>query len=222
MVNQGIDLIEGPRDRAVLSGQNAELTCHINTIASGTHVVQWLGNSLRTGTGKQLTFNDRVTATDIPDKFSVSTEKPYNLGLRSTDLNDAGKYSCNNVVKGQPIGGLEPQLVVLQNDTITYEWSVTYAGERDDSQKPTITWTLNGIEQTATADETTLGVYKSTFTKAASSVDNQKELNCSFTVLNVQEHCSARLNIQYPARKPALFVDGNNLPDQGIYQRTIG
>ncbi|CAH1802597.1 unnamed protein product, partial [Owenia fusiformis] len=232
-----IVLIEGPQDKAVLSGKNAELTCHINPIASGAdHVVQWIGGSARTGIGRPLSVNDRITFTDIPGKFYISTDKPYNLGLQSTDLDDAGKYACNNVLQGQPIGDVEPYLVVLdpascpmsgtttfiQNDTITFEWSVTYAGERDDSQKPTITWTLNGIEQTATPDETTPGVFKSTFTKTASSVDNLKELNCSFTVLNIQQHCSTRLNIQYPARKPTLFVDGNNIPDQAIIQRTVG
>ncbi|CAH1802601.1 unnamed protein product, partial [Owenia fusiformis] len=107
-------LIEGPQDRAVLSWQNAELTCHIDTIASGAnHVVQWIGNSIRTGAGRPISFNERITLTDIPDKFSISTEKPYNLVLQTTDLDDAGKYPCNNVLKGQPIGDIEPQLVVL-------------------------------------------------------------------------------------------------------------
>ncbi|CAH1802328.1 unnamed protein product [Owenia fusiformis] len=206
---EDIVVIKGPQDRAVFSGQNTELTCHIDPIASGaTHVVQWIGHTNRTGVGKPLSVNDRITVTDIPNKFSIHTEKPYNLGLQNTDLDDAGKYTCNNVLIGAPIGGLEPQLVVL--------------GERDGSQKPTITWTLNGIEQTATPDETTPGVFKSTFTKTASSVDNQKELNCSLRVLNIQQHCSTRLNIQYPALKPTLFVNGNNIPDQAILQRTVG
>ncbi|CAH1802598.1 unnamed protein product, partial [Owenia fusiformis] len=138
----------------------------------------WLGNSIRTGAGRPISVNGRITLTDIPGKFSISTEKPYNLKLQNADLNDAGKYQCNDVLAGALISGLEPQLVVLepascpmsgttafiQNDTITFEWSVTYAGERDDSQNPTITWTLNGIEQTATPDETTPGVFKSMFT----------------------------------------------------------
>ncbi|CAH1802327.1 unnamed protein product [Owenia fusiformis] len=226
-----IVLIEGPQDRAVLSGQNAELTCHIDTISSADHLVQWIGNS-----GEQISINDRVTTTNPHHKYSISTEKSYNLGLQNVVLDDAGKYTCNDVLTGTPIGDLEPHLVVLkpalcpmsgttsfiQNNTITFEWSVTYAGERDDSEKPTITWTLNGIEQTATPDETTPGVLKSRYTKSASSVDNQKELYCSLSVLNIQQHCSTRLNIQYPARKPTLFVDGNNIPDQAILQRTVG
>ncbi|CAH1797630.1 unnamed protein product [Owenia fusiformis] len=211
---QNVVVIEGPKDRAVLLGHNAELTCHINKTASDSnHVVQWISSSARTGAGKPLTVNERVTANDMPNKFSVSTEKSYNLGIQNTDLDDAGKYVCNNVLKGTPIGGLEPQLVVLEpepcsmpnistyneSDVITFAWSVAYAGNRDESQKPTIIWTLNGIRQTSIANETTPGVFNSTFIKEADGDDDQKELKCSFSVLNIQQHCSTKLNIQFTA-----------------------
>ncbi|CAH1802330.1 unnamed protein product [Owenia fusiformis] len=233
-----IVLIGGPRDRAVLSGKNAELTCHIDRIASGArHLVQWIGNSIRSGLSKPLSVNDTVIAIDIPNKFYISTEKPYNLGLRNIDLDDAGKYTCSDILRGKSIGGLEPHLVVLdpascpmsgttifyQNDIITFEWSVTYAGERDDSQKPTITWTLDGIKLTSPADETTPGVFKSTFTQKAYSYHNQKQLNCSFSVLNIQQHCSTKLDVRRnPALKPTLFVNGKIIQDQAILQRKVG
>ncbi|CAH1802038.1 unnamed protein product [Owenia fusiformis] len=235
--SENITLIEGPKDTAALSGQNATLICHVNTTASGSgHVVQWVGNSYRTGLGRPLSVNDRITITGAPNKFSISSLKPYNLHLQNTDLDDAGKYTCNNVLIGSPVGGLEPQLVVLdpepcpmsanttsrENDTIKITWSVKYAGNRNDSQKPTIRWTLNGIQQTATVNETTPGDFSSSFTRSASSDDDQMELNCSLSVLNIQEHCSTKLDIQYPARMPVLFENGKNIRDQHNSKHTIG
>ncbi|CAH1802067.1 unnamed protein product, partial [Owenia fusiformis] len=113
------------------------------------------------------------------------------------------------VYSGKSIGGIDPHLVVLgkfnlfckyirENKTETFTWVIRYAGNRDDTQKPIITWTLNGINQMATSDETTPGVLKSTFTKVVGSTDNKKELNCSFRVLGAFGHCSTRLNISLP------------------------
>ncbi|CAH1802068.1 unnamed protein product [Owenia fusiformis] len=215
-----------PKDRAVLAGQSAELTCHIHRAKSKpNHIVQWVANSNRTGWGKPLSYNDRITVRDIPNKFSISTAKPYNLLIQNVDLDDAGKYTCNNVRTGKPIGGFDPQLIVLEpgpcllqeittikeHEIITYTMYVRYAGNKDYSQKPTIKWTLNGFQQSAKADETKEGIFKSTITMAASSLDDQKELSCSFGVLNIQERCSTRLNIKYPARKPTLYIDGEEI-----------
>ncbi|CAH1802063.1 unnamed protein product, partial [Owenia fusiformis] len=131
----------------------------------------------------------------------------------------------NNVRNGKPIGGLDPQLIVLkpekcpmlgistfrENDIITFTWSVKYAGNKNDSQKPAITWSLSRIQQHVTEDETAEGVFKSTINMAADSHDDQKELSCYFSVLNIQEFCSTRLDIQYQAQKPTLFINGDKI-----------
>ncbi|CAH1802066.1 unnamed protein product, partial [Owenia fusiformis] len=211
---------EGPKDIAVLSGQNAELTCHIDLNGSSPKPeVQWISYSVKKGGGRQISFNERAFFLEIPNKFSISTLKPYSLRINNVDRDDAGRYRCNDVPTGASIGNLDPHLLVVEptscplpriitrreNETVTFTWTITYTGNRDDYQKPIITWTLNGIKQTsATSDETTPGVYSSTFTKTVGSIDNQGELSCSFHFLDIKQNCSTRLNIQSTA--PALRI----------------
>ncbi|CAH1802064.1 unnamed protein product, partial [Owenia fusiformis] len=100
-----VEVNEGPRDKAVLFGQNAELTCHIHQARSKpNHIVQWVADSKRTGLGKPVSYNERITAKDMLKKFSISTAIPYNLLIQDVDFDDAGKYKCNNVRNGKPIG----------------------------------------------------------------------------------------------------------------------